>query len=52
MNTVRVAVLSDDRLFCEGLLRIIGAEGSLAAVGHDAEAALGPALRAEPASGR
>ena len=46
MNTVRVAVLSDDRLFCEGLLRIIGAEGSLAAVGHDAEAALGPALRA------
>jgi DNA-binding NarL/FixJ family response regulator len=46
MNTVRVAVLSDDRLFCEGLLRIIGAEGSLAAVGHDAGAALGPALRA------
>jgi len=46
MNTVRVAVLSDDRLFCEGLLRIIGAEGSLAAVGHDEEAALRPALRA------
>jgi len=46
MNTVRVAVLSDDRLFCEGLLRIIGAEGSLAAVGHDQEAALRPPLRA------
>jgi DNA-binding NarL/FixJ family response regulator len=46
MNTVRVAVLSDDRLFCEGLLRIIGADGSLAAVGHDEKAALGPALRA------
>ena len=46
MNTVRVAVLSDDRLFGEGLLRIIGAEGSLAAVGHDEKAALGPALRA------
>ena len=46
MNTVRVAVLSDDRLFCEGLLRIIHAEGSFAAVGHDEEAALRPALRA------
>ena len=46
MNTVRIAVLSDDRLFREGLLRIIGAEGSLAAVGHDAQAALAPALRA------
>jgi DNA-binding NarL/FixJ family response regulator len=46
MNTVRVAALSDDRLFCEGLLRIIGAEDSLVAVGHDEEAALTPALRA------
>jgi DNA-binding NarL/FixJ family response regulator len=46
MNTVRVAVLSDDRLFCEGLLRIVGAEDSLAVVGHDEEAALRPALRA------
>src|SRR5207245_250205 len=46
MNAVRVAVLSDNRLFCEGLLRIIGAEASFAAVGHDEEAALRPALRA------
>jgi DNA-binding NarL/FixJ family response regulator len=46
MNKVRVAALSDDRLFCEGLLRIIGAESSLAAVGHDEEPALRPALRA------
>jgi len=43
---VRVAILSDDRLFCEGLLRIIGAESSFAAIGHDEEAALRPALRA------
>ncbi len=46
MNAVRVAVLSDNRLFCEGLLRIIGAEASFAAVGQDEEAALRPALRA------
>ena len=46
MNTVRVAVLSDDRLFSEGLLRIIGTEGSITVVGHDEEAALRPALRA------
>jgi DNA-binding NarL/FixJ family response regulator len=46
MNMVRVAVLSDDRLFCDGLLRIIGAESSFAAIGHDEEAALRPALRA------
>jgi DNA-binding NarL/FixJ family response regulator len=43
---IRVAILSDDRLFCEGLLRIIGAESSFAAIGHDEEAALRPALRA------
>jgi len=46
MNAIRVAVLSDNRLFCEGLLRIIGAEASFAAVGQDEEAALRPALRA------
>jgi DNA-binding NarL/FixJ family response regulator len=46
MNTVRVAVLSDDRLFSEGLLRIIGTEGSITVVGHDEVAALRPALRA------
>jgi DNA-binding NarL/FixJ family response regulator len=46
MNAVRVAVLSDNRLFCEGLLRIVVAETSFAAVGHDEEAALRPALRA------
>ena len=46
MNTVRVAVLSDDRLFCEGLLRIIGDERFITVVGHGEEAALRPALRA------
>jgi len=46
MQPVRVAVLSDDRLMCEGLLRIIASEPSFAVVGQDDQAILGPSLRA------
>jgi len=46
MAPVRIAVLSDDRLLCEELLRIVGAEASLQVVGHDEEAVLRPPLRA------
>ena len=46
MKPVRIAVLTDNRLFRDGLLRIIAAEGSFAAVGHDESAAFPPALRA------
>ena len=38
MTRVPVAVLSDDRLFSEGLLRILGAEPSIALVGSAEEA--------------
>jgi len=37
---IRVAILSDDRLFREGLLRIVGAESSLVVVGCDDGASL------------
>ncbi len=40
---IRVAILSDDRLFREGLLRIVGAESSLVVVGCDEGASLDPA---------
>jgi DNA-binding NarL/FixJ family response regulator len=46
VQLVRVAVLSDDRLLCEGLSRIIGGETSIEVVGCLAETAFGPALRA------
>jgi DNA-binding NarL/FixJ family response regulator len=46
MKPIRIAVLTDNRLFRDGLLRIIAAEGSFAAVGHDESAAFRPALRA------
>lgn len=35
MSLVRVAMISDDRLFSEGLLRIIGAEPSFVVVGRE-----------------
>ena len=43
---IRVAILSDDRLFREGLLRIVGAESSLVVVGCDDGASLDSARRA------
>src|SRR6266699_2384455 len=43
---IRVAILSDDRLFREGLLRIVGAESSLVVVGWDGGAPLASAPRA------
>jgi DNA-binding NarL/FixJ family response regulator len=46
MQPVRVAVLSDDRLLCEGLLRIIASEPSFAVVGQDDQPILAPSLRA------
>lgn len=46
MPSVRVAILSDEQLFCDGLLRIVAAETSFVVVGHDEGAALGPAIRA------
>jgi DNA-binding NarL/FixJ family response regulator len=46
MQPVRVAVLSDDRLLCEGLLRIIASEPSFAVVGQDDQPVLAPSLRA------
>jgi DNA-binding NarL/FixJ family response regulator len=45
VSHVRIAVLSDDRLFCEGLSRIIGAEGAFIAVGCEEGAGPRPALR-------
>src|SRR6266496_3024934 len=45
MAPVRIAVLSDDRLFCEGLLRIIGAEASFTTVGCEERPGPRPALR-------
>ena len=35
MLPIRIAILSDDRLFSEGLLRIVGAESSFVVVGGD-----------------
>ncbi len=46
MMPVRIAVLSDDRLFCEGLLGIIGAEASFITVGYEEGASLRPASHA------
>jgi len=46
MVSVRIAVLSDDRLFCEGLLGIIGAEASFITVGYEEGASLRPASHA------
>jgi DNA-binding NarL/FixJ family response regulator len=46
MKHVHIVVLTDDRLFCDGLLRIIAAEESFAAVGQGESAAFRPALRA------
>lgn len=46
MASVRIAILSDDRLLCERLLGIAGAQASLRVVGHDQRAALRPPLRA------
>ena len=43
MLPVRIAVVTDDRLFREGLLRIIGAEPSFLAAGHEEGAGLWPA---------
>jgi DNA-binding NarL/FixJ family response regulator len=43
---VRIALLSDDRLFSDGILRIIDAERSFACVGHHETADLPPALLA------
>jgi DNA-binding NarL/FixJ family response regulator len=48
MARVRVVVLSNDRLFREGLLRILAAEEAVAVVGHDDEAVLRPAPGAAP----
>jgi two-component system nitrate/nitrite response regulator NarL len=42
---VRIGVVSDDRLFLEGVLRIIATEPSFMVVGHDSSAALEPPLR-------
>jgi DNA-binding NarL/FixJ family response regulator len=46
MTSVRVAVLSDDRLLREGLMRIVGDEATFAVVGEGDEAKLPPALDA------
>jgi len=46
MAPVRIVILSGDRLLCERLLGIAGAEGSLAVVGRDERATLRPSLRA------
>jgi DNA-binding NarL/FixJ family response regulator len=44
---VRIAALSDDKLFLEGILRFLVAEPSFTVVGHDESAAAPtPALRA------
>jgi two-component system nitrate/nitrite response regulator NarL len=42
---VRIGVVSDDRFFLEGVLRIIATEPSFLVVCHDSSAALGPPLR-------
>ena len=46
MLSVRIAILSDDRLLGEGLLRIIGGEPSFVVVGEGDRPAFGLALRA------
>jgi two-component system, NarL family, nitrate/nitrite response regulator NarL len=45
MPTVTIAVQSDNRLFCEGILRILRADSSFVVIGHDGGAALPPTLR-------
>ena len=45
MPPVRVAVLSDDRLYCDGLRYIVGTDPSFSVVGWDAGAVFRPALR-------
>jgi len=45
MLSVRIAILSDDRLLGEGLLRIIAGEPSFVVVGEGDRPAFGPALR-------
>ena len=45
MPPVRIAVLSDDQLYCEGLRRIVGGQVSFIVVGHDDKAAWRPSLR-------
>jgi DNA-binding NarL/FixJ family response regulator len=42
----RIAVLSDDRLFCEGLLRILAEDESVIVIGYDESGSLEPALHA------
>jgi len=46
MPSIRIAILSDDRLLGEGLRRIIAGEPSLAVVGEGRQAVFGPPLRA------
>ena len=46
IRKVRVAVLSDDRLFCEGILRMVRKDRSFIAVGIDEVTGLPRALRA------
>ena len=46
MPSIRVVILSDDRLLGEGLLRIIDGEPSLVVVGEGHRAEFGPPLRA------
>jgi len=45
MPPVRVAILSDDRLLCDGLLRIVGGESAFTVVGHGEEAVWRPSLQ-------
>jgi DNA-binding NarL/FixJ family response regulator len=45
MPPIRVAILSDDRLLSEGLLRIMSGENGLTTVGYEEEAVWRPALR-------
>jgi DNA-binding NarL/FixJ family response regulator len=46
MLPIRIAILSDDRLLGEGLVRIIAGEPSFVVVGEGDRAAFGPPLRA------
>lgn len=48
MGPIRIAVLSDDRLFCEGVLRIVSAEHAFAALGYQQQPSLPFAFRAQP----
>jgi DNA-binding NarL/FixJ family response regulator len=46
MPVVRIAVISDDRLFREGLVRILSGEASFSVVGQHDQPTLGAAVRA------